>query len=162
MTTLIIGGAGYVGSHVVCELLASGENIIVVDNLSTGDRSAVPPEAAFVAGDCSDRQFLGALIDDHDITAIIHLAASAVVPTFVGDPADYYLNNATNTRKLIEIAADRGIRHFVLCSTAAVYGNGDEAPLPEEALPQPISPYGKSMLMSEMILQDLAAARGLS
>jgi UDP-glucose-4-epimerase GalE len=162
MTTLIIGGAGYVGSHVVCELLASGENIIVVDNLSTGDRSAVPPEAAFVAGDCSDRQFLGALIDDHDITAIIHLAASAVVPTFVGDPADYYLNNATNTRKLIEIAADRGIRHFVLCSTAAVYGNGDAAPLPEEALPQPISPYGKSMLMSEMILQDLAAARGLS
>jgi UDP-glucose-4-epimerase GalE len=161
MTTLVTGGAGYVGSQVVFELLASGDNVIVIDNLSTGSRHALPPETAFFDGDCGDQQLVGALIDDHDITAIIHLAGSAVVAESIDDPAGYYRNNVANTSSLIKIAADRNIRHFVLCSTAAVYGNCGAAPLSEETSPEPISPYGKSMLMSEMMLQDVAAAHRL-
>jgi UDP-glucose 4-epimerase len=161
MTTLITGGAGYIGGHVVFELLASGDNVIVIDNLSSGYRSVLPPEAAFFAGNCCDQRLVRGLIDDHDVTAIIHMAGSTVVPDSVSDPAGCYRNNAANIRDLIEIAADRGIRHFVLCSTAAVYGTAGTDPLSEEALPRPISPHGKSMLMSEMILQDIAAACGL-
>ncbi|MGJ5205396.1 UDP-glucose 4-epimerase GalE [Bradyrhizobium sp. HKCCYLR20261] len=161
MSILVTGGAGYIGSHVVCELAAADHQIVVLDNLSSGVRANVPPEVTFIAGECGDQSLVGSVLDEHDVTAIIHLAGSAVVSDSINDPGSFYANNTVAARNLIEIAAQRGVAHFVICSSAAVYGDAGPGPLSEAVPPQPISPYGRSMLMSEMILQDVAAASGV-
>jgi UDP-glucose 4-epimerase len=161
MTTLITGGAGYIGSHIVHELVDSGETVIAVDDLSTGFRSALPSVAPLFVGDCGDQKLIAALIDKHRISAIIHLAGSIVVPDSVRDPLSYYRNNTVNTRNLIEVAAKCGVRHFIFSSTAAVYGNSNSVPISEDAPTRPISPYGHSKLMSEIMLHDLAVEHGL-
>jgi len=161
MTVLVTGGAGYIGSHMVLELADAGERVVVLDNLSTGHDWAVAPGVPLVIGDSGDQELVGRLLREERIDAIIHFAASIVVPDSVRDPLSYYRNNTVNTRALIECAVKAGIRHFIFSSTAAVYGNPAEIPVTENAPTQPISPYGWSKLMSEVMLRDAGRAHGL-
>jgi UDP-glucose 4-epimerase len=162
MTVLVTGGAGYIGSHMVLELLDAGGKVVVLDDLSTGFRWAVPQEAAFVTGDSGDQALVSRLIAEHGIESILHFAAKIVVPESVTDPLAYYLNNTVKTRALIEAAVRGGVKNFIFSSTATVYGNADVSPLHEELTPAPINPYGRSKLMSEWMLEDAAHAHGLN
>jgi UDP-glucose 4-epimerase len=161
MTVLITGGAGYIGSHMVLELLDAGERVIVLDNLSTGFDWAVAAGAPLTVGDSGDEALVARLIRQHGVDTIIHFAASIVVPDSVRDPLGYYKNNTVKTRALIECAVKNGVRQFIFSSTAAVYGNPAHIPVTEEAPLQPISPYGWSKLMSEVMLRDAGHACGL-
>ncbi len=161
MTVLVTGGAGYIGSHMVLELVDAGERVVVLDNLSTGHDWAVAAGVPLVIGDSGDEELVGRLLREERIDAIIHFAASIVVPDSVRDPLSYYRNNTVNTRALIGCAVKAGIRHFIFSSTAAVYGNPAEIPVTENAPTQPISPYGWSKLMSEVMLRDAGRAHGL-
>ncbi len=161
MAVLVTGGAGYIGSHMVLELLDAGEQVVVLDDLSTGFRWAVPSEVPLVVGDVGDQALVARVIEEHGIDGIMHFAARIVVPESVTDPLGYYLNNTVRTRALVETAVRTGIRHFVFSSTAAVYGNADAPLLAEDRPLSPINPYGRSKLMSEWMLQDAYAAHGL-
>jgi UDP-glucose 4-epimerase len=161
MTILVTGGAGYIGGHMVHELVDAGEQVVVLDNLSTGFRWAIPEKVTLNAGDTGDTARTVGLIKKHGVDTIIHFAASIVVPDSVRQPLEYYRNNTINTRALLEAAVKSGVRQFIFSSTAAVYGNPDVNPVPEDARKHPTSPYGNSKLMSEIMLQDVAAAHGL-
>ena len=161
MSILVTGGAGYIGSHMVLELLDTGEQPVVLDNLSTGFRWAVPPAVPLIVGDCGDQEQVRALMRKHDVDAIIHCAGSIVVPDSIADPLGYYLNNTVKSRALIEAAIAAGIRHFIFSSTAAVYGTPSTSPVAEDAPTAPISPYGSSKLMTEIMLADAARAHDL-
>jgi UDP-glucose 4-epimerase len=158
MTILVTGGAGYIGSHMVHELADAGESAVVLDNLSTGFRSAVPGSVPLLAGDVGDQNLVASLISAHQVSAIIHFAGSIVVPESLRDPLGYYRNNTMNTRSLLETAVKAGVRQFIFSSTAAVYGNPDKLPIAEDAPTKPMSPYGTSKLMTETMLHDVAAA----
>ena len=158
MSVLVTGGAGYIGSHMVLELLDAGETVVVIDNLSTGFRWAVAPGATLVVGDIADTDLVNATIAKHGVTAIIHFAGSIVVPDSVADPLGYYSNNTAKSRGLIAAAVETGVKHFIFSSTAAVYGNPKENPVSENAVPAPMSPYGSSKLMTEIMLADTANA----
>jgi UDP-glucose 4-epimerase len=160
MTVLVTGGAGYIGSHMVLELAEAGERVVVLDNLSTGYDWAVAQGTPLVVGDSGDQDLVARIIRQYGIDAIIHFAASVVVPDSVRDPLGYYRNNTVNSRALIECAVKSGVRHFIFSSTAAVYGNPAEIPVSEKAPTQPISPYGWSKLMSEVMLRDASRAHG--
>ena len=131
MSVLVTGGAGYIGSHMVLELLDAGETVVVLDNLSTGLARAVPNEAELVEGDVGDRRSSGGFSRSAGVDAIIHFAGSVVVPDSVADPLGYYLNNTVKSRALIEIGRECGVRHFIFSSTAAVYGMTGDAPVAE-------------------------------
>jgi UDP-glucose 4-epimerase len=158
MALLVTGGAGYIGSQMVHELVDAGERVVVLDDLSTGFRWAVPEGAPLVIGETGDQALVARLIRDHQVDSIIHFAASIVVPDSVRDPLGYYRNNTVNSRALIESAVRNGIRHFVLSSTAAVYGNPAAVPIGEDAPTLPISPYGWSKVMTEIMLRDASRA----
>ena len=158
MALLVTGGAGYIGSQMVHELVDAGERVVVLDDLSTGFRWAVPEGASLVIGETGDQALVARLIRDHQVDSIIHFAASIVVPDSVRDPLGYYRNNTVNSRALIESAVRNGIRHFVLSSTAAVYGNPAAVPIGEDAPTLPISPYGWSKVMTEIMLRDASRA----
>jgi UDP-glucose 4-epimerase len=162
MAVLVTGGAGYIGSQMVHELLDAGERVVVLDDLSTGFRWAVPDSATFMLGDSGDQALLTRLFREHDVDAIIHFAACIVVPDSMRDPLRYYRNNTVNSRALIESAVQCGVRHFIFSSTAAVYGNPAIVPVDEDAPTLPISPYGWSKLMTEIMLQDAGRAYGLN
>jgi len=161
MAVLVTGGAGYIGGHMALALVDSGEKPIVVDNLSTGFAWAVPPGAKLVVGDFGDQALIARLIEEHQIDAIAHFAAKLVVPESVADPLGYYLNNVANARNLIETAVKGGVKKFIFSSTAAVYGETDAEPVGEDAPLHPVSPYGRSKLMVEWMLQDVGKAHGL-
>ena len=158
MSVLVTGGAGYIGSHMVLELLDAGEKVVVIDNLSTGFRWAVAPGAELIIGDIADTDLVKSTIKAHNVTAIIHFAGSIVVPESVADPLGYYLNNTVKSRGLIQAAVETGVKNFIFSSTAAVYGNPKENPVTEMAAPMPMSPYGSSKLMTEIMLADAAIA----
>jgi UDP-glucose 4-epimerase len=159
MAVLVTGGAGYIGSHMVWALLDAGEEVVVLDRLSTGFRWAVAPQARFYLGDVGSREMLEQIFAENEINAILHFAGSIVVPQSVARPLDYYENNTANTRLLADAAVTAGIRHFVFSSTAAVYGDQkDDAPVLESAPLLPKNPYGQSKLMSELMLRDAAQA----
>jgi UDP-glucose 4-epimerase len=161
MTVLVTGGAGYIGSHMVHEFADAGEPVLVLDNLSTGFRFLIPASVPFVAGSTGDRALVNDIIARRGITAIVHFAASIVVPESVSDPLMYYSNNTMNTCALLDAAIRAGVRHFIFSSTAAVYGVTDASPISENAPTAPLSPYGTSKLMSEIMLHDAARAHGL-
>jgi UDP-glucose 4-epimerase len=161
MGVLVTGGAGFIGSHMVLALLGTGEDVVVLDNLSTGFRWAVPDAAKFVDGDVGDQALLRRLLACNAIDAIIHFAGSIVVPESIADPLGYYLNNTCKSRALIASAVGAKVPHFIFSSTAAVYGMPKEIPVAESAALEPISPYGTSKLMTEIMLRDTAKAHAL-
>ncbi len=161
MTVLVTGGAGYIGSHMVLELVDAAERVVVLDNLSTGLSWALPEGVPLIVGDSGDQALLSRLISEYRIDAIIHFAASAIVPDSMRDPLVYYRNNTVNTHALIECAVKHGVSHFVFSSTAAVYGNPAESPVTEDSPTEPVSPYGWSKLMSEIMLHDAGRAHCL-
>lgn len=158
MAVLVTGGAGYIGSHTVLELLDAGEEPVILDDLSTGFRWAVPEGVALFIGDDGDEALVADIIARHDIDAIIHFAARIVVPDSVADPLGYYLNNTSKARNLIATAVASGVKRFIFSSTAAVYGDPDQLPVTEDARLSPVSPYGRSKLMVEWMLEDTARA----
>lgn len=161
MTILVTGGAGYIGSHMVHALADGGARVVVLDDLSTGFDWAVARGVPLVVGATGDHELVAKTIRDYGTEAIVHFAASIVVPDSVRDPLGYYRNNTANSRTLIECAVKGGVRHFIFSSTAAVYGNPREVPVREDAPTLPISPYGSSKLMTETMLRDASHAHGL-
>lgn len=158
MTVLVTGGAGYIGSHTVHALVESGEPVVVIDNLSTGFASLLPEGVPLVIGDAGDERLVANVITTHGVDAIIHFAGSVVVPDSVRDPLGYYRNNTMTTRNLLQATVEAGVRQFIFSSTAAVYGNPDVTPVTEDMPTRPMSPYGSSKMMSEVMLADVAAA----
>ena len=161
MTILVTGGAGYIGSHMVHALTDAGEDVVVLDNLSTGYQSLLPKAAAFVNGDTGDSPLVGRVLREFGVETIMHFAAAIVVPESVRMPLQYYRNNTLNTCSLIENAVAAGVDNFIFSSTAAVYGMPSQSSVHEEVPKAPISPYGWSKLMSEQILGDAGAAVAL-
>lgn len=161
MTILVTGGAGYIGSHMVLALVELGEEVVVLDNLTTGYWWAVSPQAKLVEGDIGDEALLDRIMAEHGFDAVVHFAGSIVVPDSMRDPLGYYLNNTVKSRMLMACAVKAGIPRFIFSSTAAVYGNPVAQPVFEDAAPSPISPYGSSKLMTEWMLRDAHAAHGL-
>jgi UDP-glucose 4-epimerase len=163
MAVLVTGGAGYIGSHMVLALLDAGhDEIVVLDDLSTGFDWAVPEGVKLVVGDIADQALVTQTILQHRIDALAHFAAKIVVPDSVSDPLGYYLANTVKTRSLIEASVRAGVRHVIFSSTAAVYGEPEVVPVPEDLPLSPINPYGRSKLMSEWMIADAAAAHGFS
>ena len=161
MSVLVTGGAGYIGSHMALQLLDAGEDVFVLDNLSTGFRWAVPNGAQFLEGDVGDVDLVNWLFKEHEIDSVVHFAGSIVVPESVTDPLGYYLNNTCKTRNLLSCVVEAKIPNFIFSSTAAVYGIPEINPVTEDATLQPISPYGSSKLMTETMLSDTAKAHPL-
>lgn len=160
MSILVTGGAGYIGSHVVRQLGERGEKIVVLDNLSTGFRSAVL-HGELVVGDTGDRALVAHILSEHKVDTVMHFAAHTIVPESVSNPLKYYSNNTCSTRNLLQGCQEAGVKQFVFSSTAAVYGIPDGGVASEDSQKQPINPYGTSKLMSEWMLRDLAFATGL-
>lgn len=159
---LVTGGAGYIGSHAVLALQDAGWPVVVVDNLVTGFRSAVPYGAPLYEGDVGDSETIRTILRAHNIGAIMHFAGSVVVPESVENPLKYYDNNTGRSRVLIEAAVEEGVNHFVFSSTAAVYGEPGTARVNEDSPTKPINPYGMSKLMTEAMLRDVTAAHDIN
>jgi len=157
---LVTGGAGYIGSHVVRQLVEAGERVVVLDNLSTGFRSAVLG-GAFYVGDTSDKELVSRLLQEHEIDSVLHFAAHTIVPESVENPLKYYQNNTCASRNLLECAQQAGVKHFIFSSTAAVYGIPETSTAAEDTPTRPINPYGMSKLMTEHMLRDVSQASDL-
>ncbi len=161
MSVLVTGGGGYIGSHMVSELVDRGERVVVLDDLSTGFEWAVAPDAELVIGDVGDRVLLDRLMQTRNVETVMHFAGSVVVPDSVADPLGYYLNNTVKSRELIAAAVSNGVTSFVFSSTSAVYGAPKTIPVAEDTILDPMSPYGASKAMTERMLADASAAYGL-
>jgi UDP-glucose 4-epimerase len=157
---LVTGGAGYIGSHVVLQLRARGERVVVLDDLSRGFRQAVL-DTPLVVGKVGDRQTVLKVMREHDVDTVMHFAAFTIVPESVSEPLKYYGNNTCSTRALLESCLEAGVKNFVFSSTAAVYGIPAEGVAAEDTSTAPINPYGTSKLMSEWMLRDVSAASTL-
>jgi len=161
MTTLLIGGAGYIGSHMVKRLIEENEPIVVLDNLSTGYRDAILGGDA-VIGDCGSSALLRGIFKKYRASTVMHFASFIQVGESVSDPAKYYINNVANTLSLLNTMVECGVKNFVFSSSAAVYGNAGDDPIREEQTCAPVSPYGRTKRMIEEALEDLSAAYGLN
>src|SRR3984957_10281126 len=149
MTTLVTGGAGYIGRHTIYALLDRGDKVVVLDNLSTGVKAQVGASAVFVQGDVADAGLAKKIIADHGVDSVIHFAGSIVVPDSVADPLGYYENNVVKSRALIATLIECGVSRFIFSSTATIYAEDAPQPLAETARTAPISPYARSKLMTE-------------
>lgn len=159
-TLLVTGGAGYIGSHVVAQLGARGERIVVLDNLSTGHSRAVL-HGRLVVGDIGDQRLLRALFREYRIETVVHFAARIVVPESVASPLEYYDSNTARARTLLAECHRAGVTQFIFSSTAAVYGDLATTQASETSLTAPLNPYGRSKLMTEWMLADLSAASAM-
>lgn len=162
MSVLVTGGAGYIGSHMVLALVDAGQDAVVLDDLSTGFPWMVHPKARFIQGDCGDEKLVSEIIREHGIDAIAHFAGSIVVPDSVTDPLGYYFNNTIKSHALMRAAVHNKVERFIFSSTAAVYGDAKDSPISETSPLNPVSPYGTSKLMTELMLRDTAAAHSLN
>lgn len=158
---LVVGGAGYIGSHMVKQLSKSGRTVVVLDNLTTGFRDAAR-YGQLVIGDLADTALLESLFKEHEFSGVMHFAAASLVGESVQDPGKYYRNNVPNTLNLLDVMVRHGVKHFIFSSTAATFGEPEYVPIDEQHPQRPINPYGASKLMVERILQDYYAAHGLN
>ncbi|MBJ8349283.1 UDP-glucose 4-epimerase GalE [Streptococcus zalophi] len=163
MTILVLGGAGYIGSHMVDRLIEKGdEQVVVVDNLVTGHRDAVHSDAVFYEGDLADKDFMRQVFSKHpDIDAVIHFAAFSLVAESMSDPLKYFNNNTAGMISLLEVMRECEIKNIVFSSTAATYGIPEKMPIQEDDNQKPINPYGESKLMMETIMKWADSAYGL-
>lgn len=159
---LVVGGAGYIGSHVVKELLDQDKKVVVLDNLSTGFQFAIDSRADFVQGELGDKNVLTSIFTQYEISAVMHFAANSLVGESVTNPMKYYLNNVSATLTLLSVMLEHQINSFVFSSTAATYGLVQETLITEKTPVQPINPYGHSKLMIEQILSDVHQSSGLN
>ena len=155
---IVTGGAGYIGSHTVLALRDFGYPVVVIDNLSTGDRRLLPSDVNLVIGDIADQNLVYEVLKKYNCKAVMHFAASVIVPESVNDPLKYYANNTIASQNLIECCINSNIDAFIFASTAAVYGNPEQVPISETTLTLPVTPYGSSKLMTERLLHDVSAA----
>ena len=162
LPVLVTGGAGYIGSHAVLALRDRGTPVVVIDNLSTGFRFAIPQGVPFYHGDIEDADLLARIMAEQKIGAVMHFAGSIIVPESVENPLKYYHNNTAKSRALIEAVVKAGVRHMIFSSTAATYGIPAVSPVHEDVPKQPINPYGWSKLMTEQMLADTAAAHAFN
>ncbi len=158
---LVLGGAGYIGSHTVHALIENGFDVVVADNLEKGHRAAVHPKAAFRAGDIRDSAFMDSLFEEFDVGCVVHFAAYSLVGESVGDPLKYYDNNVGGTRAVLSSMAAHGVGKIVFSSSAAVYGEPERIPIPEDAPCRPTSPYGASKLTMEQMMAWCDRAYGM-
>ncbi|KJS19394.1 MAG: UDP-glucose 4-epimerase [Hoeflea sp. BRH_c9] len=158
MAVLVTGGAGYIGGHMVLKLLDENEDVVVIDDFSTGQEWAVPAQVPLFRGDMADRSILDAIYSEHDIGSILHFSGSIVVSESVDLPLKYYRENSCKTLELIDYAAGKQTAHFIYSSSAAVYGAPGLEPVTETAPSAPESPYGTSKLVTEWMLRDFAAS----
>jgi len=161
MNVLVTGGAGYVGSVATEALLAAGHAVVVVDDLRSGHRDAVPDGAAFVLADVADPELVGYALEEHRVEAILHFAASSLVGESMRSPLDYFDNNVTGALRLWRTALRHGVKRVVVSSTAALYGTPEAVPIPESARLAPESVYGETKLQLERALQWLASTAGV-
>ena len=161
MTWLVTGGAGYIGAHVVRALAAAGQDVVVLDDLSTGAKSRVAPAAAFVQGSAGDRELVGRVLREHQVTGVVHIAAKKQVGESVADPLLYYRENVEGLIGLLDSCRAHGVDRFVFSSSAATYGLPDVELVDEDTPGVPLSPYGESKLVGEWLLRDCAKAYGL-
>lgn len=160
-TVLVVGGAGYIGGHVVRQLSEAGTRVVVYDNLSTGSKDTLIHGELLIEGDLADEAKIRETLKSFNIKTVLHFAASIVAPESVSVPLDYYNNNTANTLRLLQACVQTGVERFVFSSTAAVYGIPDSGVAAEDSATVPINPYGTSKLMSEWMLRDAAHAHGL-
>ena len=162
MAVLVVGGAGYIGGHTTLELLDAGEKVVVIDDLSTGFDWAVPDNVPLIIGDFGDENLITSVINEYAIEEIIHFAAKIIVPDSVADPLGYYFNNTTKSRSMLSAATQCGINRIIFSSTAAVYGQPSSNPVTEKDQTLPVSPYGRSKLMVEWMLEDVRISHGVN
>lgn len=158
MKILVTGGAGYIGSHTVKQLVDAGHQTVVLDNFYSGHRWAVDPGATLIEGDIADQKLVGQVLKQYNIDSVVHFAGYIVVPESVSDPFKYYENNVVGSLRLIEACERNNVARFVFSSSAAVYGLPDTEKVGENARLEPINPYGNSKLITEMTLNDVATA----
>lgn len=161
MNILVTGGAGYIGSITATSLLAAGHRVVVLDDLSTGHRAAVPAGASFVQADIADDVAVLRAIEEHSVDAVMHFAAASLVGESMSDPLRYYRNNVSGSIALLEVMLKAGVDRFVLSSTAALFGTPDAVPIPETAAIRPESVYGETKYATERLLGWLAQTKGL-
>ncbi len=161
MSVLVTGGAGYIGSHAVQNLLAQNEKVVIYDNLSTGLKAALEKEATFIFGDIRDGELLTRVLKDYNVESVLHFAAKSVVPESVALPLEYYENNVLGTLQVLKACQKAMVKKIIFSSSASVYGDVQEVPILEGSLLAPTNPYGLSKLMGEQMIQDMAQADGL-
>lgn len=161
MTILVLGGAGYIGSHAVDQLIGKGYDVAVIDNLLTGHKAAVHPQARFYEGDIRDKGFMQEVFTKEKIEGVIHFAASSLVGESVENPLKYFNNNVYGTQILLEVMAEFGVKKIVFSSSAATYGETKENPIKETTATNPESPYGETKLMMEKMMKWTDVAHGI-
>ena len=161
MSILVLGGAGYIGSHAVDQLVNKGYEVVVVDNLLTGHEQAIHPKAVFYKGDVRDKEFLTTVFDNEDIDGVMHFAASSLVGESVEKPLMYFNNNVYGMQILLEVMQEHDVKHIVFSSTAATYGEPTESPITEQTATNPKNPYGESKLAMEKMMKWCDGAYGM-
>src|SRR5690625_139780 len=161
MSVLVLGGAGYIGSHAVYQLIENQRNVIVVDNLATGHQEAIHPQATFYHGDIRDKQFLRTVFKQEKIEAVLHFAASSLVGESMEKPLLYFDNNVYGTQVLLQVMTEYHVKHIVFSSTAATYGEPTTIPITEEIKPNPTNTYGETKLMIEKMMKWVDQAHGI-
>ncbi|QHQ61786.1 UDP-glucose 4-epimerase GalE [Anaerocolumna sedimenticola] len=161
MTVLVLGGAGYIGSHTVYELIDQGQDVVIVDNLETGYKEAVHPKARFYQGDIRNRAFIDGVFDQEKIDAVIHFAANSLVGESMTNPLKYYDNNLNGTKVLLESMVAHDVKKIVFSSTAATYGEPEKVPILETDRTEPTNTYGETKLSMEKMFKWVDKAHGL-
>ncbi|WP_314064390.1 UDP-glucose 4-epimerase GalE [uncultured Vagococcus sp.] len=161
MTILVLGGAGYIGSHAVDQLIEKGYDVAVIDNLLTGHKAAVHPKARFYKGDIRDKEFMQEVFAKETVEGVIHFAASSLVGESVENPLKYFNNNVYGTQILLEVMAEFAVKKIVFSSSAATYGETKENPIKETTATNPESPYGETKLMMEKMMKWTDVAHGI-
>lgn len=162
MSILVLGGAGYIGSHTVYELIDKGHEVVIVDNLQTGFKKLIHPEAKFYQGDLRDQDFLNQVFENESIQGVIHFAANSLVGVSMKEPLDYYNNNVYGMMVLLEVMRKHNVKHIVFSSTAATYGEPNQIPILESSETSPTNPYGETKLAMEKMMKWCEEAYGMT